>query len=387
MNSQTQQFSVKDRLFGLDLLRAIAVVCVLIAHTAKIWGHTYFTHHASIYGAVWGVEIFFVLSGFLIGTILIKVHNQDTFTSFDSVKVFWIRRWFRTLPNYYLMLGVYILLFYLLAEDYTFFTIKQLSYLVFLQNLTPQFPHLYFFGVSWSLSIEEWFYLLFPLLLFLTQYISPTKFSSLSIALATFIITPLLLRVYISGHVNWPWDEGFRKVIPLRLDSIAIGVFVAFFKYYFPSIWERQKNNLATVGVLLLALLAIELKFDFINHYDARLDTPTGPVSTFLKTLFFTLNSVGIGLCLPFFYYLKQKDGFYKWSITTISLISYSLYLLHPVVIIVVGLLVGEYPAVNFVLIWVVSLVGAYWQYHLFEKRFTAIRDNFGKKKDAISIV
>src|ERR1700676_4641130 len=148
--------STHHRIFGLDLLRSLAIILVLITHTLPILDRNYAYYKLPVYTGFIGVELFFILSGFLIGTILLKIHNRDGEFKFRGVKYFWIRRWFRTLPNYYLMYVVYAVLFFWVNHILVFSHIKYLSYLVFLQNTFSFHPH-DFFLVAWSLSIEEWF--------------------------------------------------------------------------------------------------------------------------------------------------------------------------------------------------------------------------------------
>ncbi|RYY95852.1 MAG: acyltransferase, partial [Chitinophagaceae bacterium] len=87
--------------FGLDLMRAIAILLVLVAHSHFFWPGSYRAQQW-FFGATafWGVELFFVLSGFLIGRILLRLFDK-AHVSAASIRVFWIRRWLRTLPNYY----------------------------------------------------------------------------------------------------------------------------------------------------------------------------------------------------------------------------------------------------------------------------------------------
>src|SRR5262249_13567018 len=99
--------SSEERVFGLDLMRAIAIALVLVCHSWALsdvpsyWGEGI----ASVLGVL-GVELFFVLSGFLIGNILLRQfeHGVDVGEMFS----FWRRRWFRTLPAYYLYLLINI---------------------------------------------------------------------------------------------------------------------------------------------------------------------------------------------------------------------------------------------------------------------------------------
>ena len=95
-----------NRVFGLDLLRAYAILCV-------VYGHSYFLTSRTIPEEIFfipvfdGVTLFFVLSGFLIGRILIRTITNRDFNA-NMLAEFWIRRWFRTLPNYMLVLTILV---------------------------------------------------------------------------------------------------------------------------------------------------------------------------------------------------------------------------------------------------------------------------------------
>ncbi len=133
------------RNFGLDLLRAISIWLVLAQHGGiNITGLTPLK-----IGSI-GVEIFFVLSGFLIGGILLRDIDKNLSLKQTLIN-FWTRRWFRILPLYYI-----ILLFKFIVVDHSIGK-NILYYVLFLQN---NFYGIDFLPVSWSLVIEEWFYLL-----------------------------------------------------------------------------------------------------------------------------------------------------------------------------------------------------------------------------------
>lgn len=102
--------SSRQRVFGLDLMRVIAILAVLGSHILYIFPEQYGGVIPLLQlGGVMGVEIFFVLSGYLIGSILLRLFVKENFGMSD-VKYFLIRRWFRTLPSYYLALVLNILL-------------------------------------------------------------------------------------------------------------------------------------------------------------------------------------------------------------------------------------------------------------------------------------
>ena len=144
-----------NRIFGLDLMRFFAIVFVVFGHIWYVFPQLHFMGHIWVFG----VEVFFVLSGFLIGGILIKVLEKEV--SKRALYNFWVRRWFRTLPNYYLFLLINIIAFSYFKDSYQW----NYSYLFFLQNLAWMPER--FFSVSWSLAVEEWFYLIVPSLVFI----------------------------------------------------------------------------------------------------------------------------------------------------------------------------------------------------------------------------
>jgi len=95
------------RVFGLDLVRAVAVLAVLFAHGCDLLGPAFSAPRTAQAFAVGGVELFFVLSGVLIGGIIIDGVRRDV----RWVANFWTRRWLRTLPNSFVFLALNVFLF------------------------------------------------------------------------------------------------------------------------------------------------------------------------------------------------------------------------------------------------------------------------------------
>src|SRR5215471_18931583 len=92
-----------QRIYGLDIIRAVAILTVVYMHALLNFGIPAMYR----YSIGDGVSIFFVLSGFLIGKILLKIINKPS-VSFGDLKNFWFRRWMRTLPAYYFVLTLLI---------------------------------------------------------------------------------------------------------------------------------------------------------------------------------------------------------------------------------------------------------------------------------------
>src|SRR5690606_10309411 len=110
MKNLLPKIDLTSRVWGLDIMRAIAIMTVLISHSSQfiLDGSSSLMYHSGVAG----VEIFFVLSGFLIGGILIKVFQKEY--SLNNILNFWKRRWIRTIPNYYLALLINAVIAYLL---------------------------------------------------------------------------------------------------------------------------------------------------------------------------------------------------------------------------------------------------------------------------------
>jgi len=139
---------------GLDGLRGVSIIIVIMSH---FFMHTPYTK--SIAGSI-GVWTFFVISGFLITTLLIK---EKVTTGNISLKRFYIRRFFRIIPVAYLFIAVLFIINYF--QHLGIGTIPFISASLFLQNLPVRSFSSWYLGHFWSLSVEEQFYLTFPFVL------------------------------------------------------------------------------------------------------------------------------------------------------------------------------------------------------------------------------
>jgi len=300
---EKQPITQNNRSFGLDLIRAIAIVLVLISH---------FVHKLEVLG-FWGVELFFVLSGFLIGQILWRNYEKQGDWTFKDISNFWYRRWWRTLPNYYLFLIVTILFAYFMSKSIPHW--KDLSsYLWFSQNLVSHDGS--FYGVSWSLCIEEFFYLLFPLVLFIISKVINNKQKAFIMTLSTFVISSIIIRGYLAQNDVY----SIRTITLARLDSICYGVIIAFLQAMYV-LNPKVKRNMFMIGsCALFALITIIsiYKISFVQMINSQVLLLIVPIS--------------VALLLPYSAVAKPtvaKLSFINDSITNLSLWSYSIYLSH----------------------------------------------------------
>ena len=309
------------RIFGLDVLRAIAITLVVVSHTTYLLFSE--TEHVLItliraMGAV-GVDLFFVLSGFLIGGILLKKTQNNT-TNFSDLILFFKRRWLRTLPNYFVVLLLNIIVFLIVRGS---LPESIASYFVFLQNFTT--PHPNFFTEAWSLSIEEYAYVLLPILLYVFLALFPKKEKSklfLYTTVAT-ILGLLLLKInyYLNtGVVDYKqWSATFRKVVIYRLDSIYMGFLVVYFYRKHIYFWSKNRNKFAILGMLFFIGLHL-----FIQQTKA---TPQTHLSFYV---FVYLQGVVVSLACLFPYAIALKSNAQiKQIIEYISTRSYAIYLIN----------------------------------------------------------
>jgi peptidoglycan/LPS O-acetylase OafA/YrhL len=245
----------QERVPELDGLRGTAILMVVVFHyleqqgTVAGGGLTPFFQRLVLMG--WsGVDLFFVLSGFLIGGILVDARNSPSY-----FKTFYTRRFFRIIPIYYLWILAYVVLVgvagpVLRARSNSGVILALgapiYSHFLFLQNLMViPFAGLAgaWFSHLWSLAVEEQFYLISPLVVRLLSVRLLTIFLAGVIAAA-----PLLRVVLLSVHTD-PWLVS--ALMPCRADSLAIGMLAAVF-------WRRERFRewLSDRSGVLYAILA-----------------------------------------------------------------------------------------------------------------------------------
>ena len=301
-----------NRNFGLDLLRAIAVMLVVISHTGILPQYIFGLRMGQM-----GVEFFFVLSGFLIGQILLKTFTREL--NFKSILDFWMRRWLRTIPVYYLVIIVKFLFI-----DNSWGS-KIWVYFFFLQN---NIYGIDFLGVSWSLVIEEWFYLFLPisLLLFFRSSKNITA-NRITIYLTGLIFFFLFVRLFAVLAYNKGYDS-INGQVPFRLDSLLFGVLLANLKLN-----AKVYLYLSSKYCFLIAAFF----YVVLMYFYGKVNIIDNNVNNFVwtRTIWFSFQSLLITLMLPFIeskLFAKHNGnnlGVIKSIVVFVSLTSYSLYLIH----------------------------------------------------------
>ncbi|MCX7097483.1 MAG: acyltransferase [Methylococcales bacterium] len=316
----------KKRIYGLDILRALAIFFVVLDHST----HTLEKSNSEIIRLIskqysWyaryfvfdGVSIFFVLSGFLIGGILIKNFEKESLT-IKSLLNFWIKRWVRTLPAYLFILTILVLLSYFFTADFNIHEVGK--YYLFLQNFNT--PHPNFFPEAWSLSVEEWFYLLIPSSIFFLSFFLkiPFRKSFIFSAIIVLLFSLFIRYYYFSNNLitsSEDWSLILRKQVITRLDSLMFGLIAAYIFFYKKEFWFKYKYLSFYLGLTMLLGNKYIVTDSFIYNY----------------VFSFSITSIAVLLLLPFLNDINSGAGFIYKAFTYTSLISYSMYLLNLTVI------------------------------------------------------
>ena len=350
------------RIYGLDVFRAVAILLVVLGHGGVIAGDI-FSFIPSI-PVIDGVELFFVLSGFLIGSIIINQVEVSEKLNFKGIFHFWKRRWLRTLPNYYLILLVnYFLVKYeIIGGDIHQFNYK---FFLFIHNFSTGFYE--FFWESWSLSVEEWFYIFLPILIALFLAILPKR-KALIVTILCLLIFPLLHRISQSDmDVDKFWlDVNFRKVVIMRLDAIAFGLIAAYIKKYYSIFWYTSRNWMFILGIVIIY-------FEIFLPQDVN--------GFFTKTFAFSLTSFGAMLLLAKADSIKSfRYPVVGRAVTFISIISYSMYLVNlalvsQVIVHNFTLTTSSEHLLAYICYWAATIGISYLLYIAYERPFLRLRD------------
>ncbi|UZM16487.1 acyltransferase [Pseudomonas kielensis] len=354
---------MKNRVPWLDLCRALAICLVLLSHGRVFLIPVAPWTQAFKFGGFLGVELFFVLSGFLIGSIMIsKVEVSKS--SFGWVLNFWTRRWFRTIPNYMLFVVINFLLLFSIRPDVT---PDLLMYLTFTQNFAWQHPG--FFPEAWSLAIEEIFYLITPIVVGgALLALKKPRLAILSSAL-TILFFSVSARGYVVLTTNPTFDEGVRKISLLRLDALMVGVLVAW-AYAYLWHWRRVFQRVAWffIPLFVFSIYVTAQSDSFLNH------------SILVRVFIFNIASLGCAGLIVLGMNVKVPialDG----VISKVARWSFSAYLTNlPILLAIRYFLPLPSSAVMCVLFWVLyislTFFSAFLIYELYERRFLALREH-----------
>jgi peptidoglycan/LPS O-acetylase OafA/YrhL len=314
------------RVHGLDTLRALAVSLVVLHH------YVLFVSGRDTFGWVgemgWaGVDLFFALSGYLIGNQIFKAMGSSGGFSLGR---FYARRFLRTLPNFYVVLALYFLW---PAFRGSAPLLPLWKYLSFTQNIAlapgTAFSH------GWSLSIEEQFYMLLPALALVGAALGNARRAAW-VAIALAFGAGMLCRAdawldQVQGQVNWM--HNYYKYIYYssfcRFDELLAGVALALLRNQQPALWKRLARHGNKFGLGGLAVTVLACALFLRDHYG------------FAVTVFgYPLLAAGIALLI--FSAAAEGSVLRETRVPgagSLALWSYAIYLIHKQL----GILIGSY--------------------------------------------
>ncbi len=354
------------RIYGYDLLRAYAIFRVANGHGGHLLNGTILENFPWFVSPS-GVDIFFVLSGFLIAYSFISNISKSNGNKRLSLAVnFWKRSSLRILPNYYIILLInYFLTKTNVDTAHVFEEFPVILFATFTQNLF--YPFYDFFWESWSISVQEWFYLSFPLLLMGFAKCCSLKKSIVYISFI-FMAVSVLYRLSIdSQHYDYFfWDINFKKVVLSRIDSIAFGMMAAWVRFYYEDIWKKYAAYSFVLGIALFISI-LYIPFELNTLYS--------------NVIFLSITPIAIALGFPLIDKLKNVRSIVGRFISHISILSYAIYLVN---LLTNHLLNHHFNSIytnngiiNYFIYWAVTLTASYLLYIIIEQPIVTYGNQF----------
>ena len=367
------------RFHGLNSLRALAISLVMLFHLREFLPRRI----AGIPEFGWiGVDLFFVLSGYLIGSQLLRPYTQGKRT---RIRNFYRRRFYRVLPAYLVVLLLYLFVPVWreaprIAPAWKFFTF---TWNLLVEWGQPAFSHV------WSLCVEEHFYLLLPLIVMWLMYKPSLRkamlFTGFIVAGGILIRTLILFRELTPlGSGSSTFAARYLQTLYwptyTRLDGLAAGVVLASVKLFRPQWWRSAMERGHSLSVAGLTCIAVAV-WMFGGHFSV-----SGKASL-AAAVGFPLLALGFGCLLVS---SVSKNGFLATvrlpGAKMMALLAYSLYLTHKEIAHLDRLffphLTAERGWTAFLLVTVSCLLAAAVLYFAVERPFLLLRDAGEKKRN-----
>jgi len=351
-----------------DCLRCLAIFLVMFAHSGDysppIWADLY--RHARDISWV-GVDLFFVLSGFLVSGLLFDEHDA---TGTLNIQRFLIRRAFKIIPAFYFLTMVTVIYEEIVSQKVVM--VHLVHDIFFLQSYRPGiWPH------AWTLAIEVHFYILLALLLYYLSRTPPKKGQWL--ARLPFILGGVMVACFIARLINsavrTAHFDVHQQFMPshLHLDVLAAGVLLRhLYNYHREYLALLERGRFFWIGLGLLFVYPSVFLWS--------------PHPALVTALIPTCNAIGFSMILfqatqiPF-----PASGLLRWLVKPFDYLgkhSYSIYLWHlPVMAWIVRPLMPEFTPLNFIVYFALSLIVGTFFSEILEMPILALRNRLFASK------
>jgi peptidoglycan/LPS O-acetylase OafA/YrhL len=346
------------RVAALDLLRGLAAFAVAIPHYLTLNSTDWI--EADIV-AVTAVEVFFVLSGFVLAPqILTPVIGHPA----RNLRTFLFRRWMRTIPPYLVaLLCVSYVTGQLWTADFT-------RYAFYMQNLFQQANVNDYYPVAWRLSVEEWFYVTFAPVAFVVARACRSEAWRTSVFVGIGLIVAIELARSIFGNFA-QWEAEVRRVVLFRIDSIVFGFLL------YVAVAKLDRGARPSIRLALPLFVICSISAGLVTYL-----TTTGNV---LSEIIFPYVAAAMGVSAVWLSHRAEFLFAGRKMLADLSTylggISYSVYLFH---IILVMILKPKLQHIDLMLLIYLTVLVAwcslFWMY--FEKPILAARPRYRAKSE-----
>jgi peptidoglycan/LPS O-acetylase OafA/YrhL len=353
----SQEIDNRRHISALDRLRGIAALMVIVFH---LWQFGFLRDlplpagilKISVFGQT-GVDLFFVLSGFLISRILLSTKDSTNY-----FRTFYARRALRIFPLYYFALVLYYFVIPFFSHNYVSAG-DQWWYWVYLQNIPDTFTNLSADGPGhfWSLAVEEHFYMLWPIVIY---FFTRKQIGYISIGV---IFTAFLSRLYLISQ-----GIGVFYFTLCRMDALAMGCLLAIVEPWFRA-KESRINLLRWTGSFILAILIPLWSMSSGNGVYIVALTKFTIISVFYACL---IGIVSFSRQLKFFQFLEYGP------LKQCGTIGYGLYVYHGLCFVLIkNLIPGTNSLVQTGIVLTITFLSAYASYIWLERPLLGFKKYF----------
>jgi peptidoglycan/LPS O-acetylase OafA/YrhL len=346
------------KLPSLNGLRAISITIVILFHlfrfNIRLDQDTML--RIPLFNGRFGVNVFFVISGFLITSLLL---NEEEQAGSISLRNFYSRRVLRIFPAYFFLLFVYFIL-----QSAGYLHIPGMAWLTALTYTKYLSYGEFYISHAWSLSIEENFYLFWPMV-----FLAGDKVRK-DVATYLILIVPLIRLFIYYNPLQWVSEQS----IFIRIDSIATGCYIALYRKEILARLDHHWNR-CFYGSLFAIFLVPWLSYLCAGTYLRFVFVLFGELTG-------TIANVAIAIIMLYSVY-GPKGGWHKLlnskAFNYVGILSYSLYLWQQIYIAKKGWWVTHFPQ-NIILIFLTAM----FSYYVIERPFLRLKSRFARKKEKV---